>query len=57
MKYDDPKMERYFHSLPPEVQNYINRSDAEIASLGDLMLIGEHFKISFGYDESGQTGE
>lgn len=50
MKYSDPEMERYFKSLPPEVQSYINASDAEISSLGELKLIGEHFRYSFGYE-------
>ena len=45
-KYDDPKMEAYFRTLPLEVQNLIERSGAEIASLGELTMIGEHFKNS-----------
>lgn len=44
MKYDDPEMERYFLSLPPETQEFINQSGAEISTLGELMEIGEHFK-------------
>lgn len=58
MKYSDPKMEKYFCTLPPEVQNYINESKADISSLGELMLIGEHFRYSFGYEETrdGQSG-
>lgn len=43
MKYEDPKMEAYFRSLPPVVQSYINRSGIDICSMGDLTLIGEHF--------------
>ena len=43
MKYEDPKMEAYFKSLPGAVQNYINQSGIDICSLGDLTLIGEHF--------------
>lgn len=50
MKYSDSEMERYFKSLPPEVQSYINASDADISSLGELKLIGEHFRYSFGYE-------
>ena len=49
MKYRDPWMENYFNSLPPAVRSLINRSKAEIASRGELMLIGEHFKINLGY--------
>lgn len=51
MKYDDPNMEHYFRSLPPPVQRLIERSGADIGSPGELMLIGEHFKISYGYQE------
>lgn len=51
MKYDDPNMEHYFRSLPPSVQRLIERSGADICSPGELMLIGEHFKISYGYQE------
>ena len=51
VKYDDPNMEHYFRSLPPPVQRLIERSGADIGSPGELMLIGEHFKISYGYQE------
>ena len=44
MQYEDPKMEAYFQSLPPSVQALIIRSGADIASLGELTMIGEHFK-------------
>lgn len=54
MKYRDPKMEAYFNSLPPQVKSYINRSKADISSLGSLMLIGEHFRYSFGPDSPDQ---
>ena len=47
MKYDDPNMEQYFRSLPPPVQRLIERSGADICSPGELMLIGEHFRISY----------
>jgi len=43
-KYDDPQMEAYFNSLPGAVKAYINRSGAVIGSLGELTMIGEHFK-------------
>lgn len=45
-------MEEYFNTLPPEVQNYILTSQANISSLGELTLIGEYFKNSFGYVEN-----
>lgn len=53
MKYRDPKMEAYFNSLPSEVRAYINLSKADISSLGSLMLIGEHFRYSFGSEKPG----
>ncbi|MCI2106672.1 MAG: hypothetical protein LKK00_08150 [Intestinimonas sp.] len=55
MKYSDPKMEQYFNSLPSTVRAYINLSKAEIGSLGDLMLIGEHFRYSFGPDDKRES--
>ena len=51
MKYENPQMEAYFNSLPPEVQSFIENSKADISTPGELMLIGEHFRNSFGYTE------
>ena len=51
-KYDDPEMDEYFTSLPPEVQAYVERSQVEISTYGELMQIGEHFKSSIGEDET-----
>ncbi len=48
MKYENPQMEAYFNSLPPKVRAFINRSKADISTPGELMLIGEHFRNSFG---------
>lgn len=48
MKYEDPKMEAYYQSLPPEVRQFIDQSRADICSLGELTLIGEHFRVSLG---------
>lgn len=48
MKYDDPKMEAYFTSLPSKVRAFINLSRADICSPGELLMIGEHFKKNFG---------
>jgi len=47
VKYKDPVMEKYFLSLPQNVKGFINASEVEISTPGDLMLIGEHFKVSF----------
>jgi len=44
MKFEDPKMEAYFNALSHEAQSYINNSGIDICSLGDLVLIGEHFE-------------
>ena len=52
MKYEDPNMEEYFRSLPLAVQSFINQSGADICSPGELTLIGEHFKNSFGFTEN-----
>lgn len=54
MKYDNPQMEAYYNSLPSEVKKFIDRSGAEISTPGELMLIGEHFRNSFGYTEQEQ---
>ena len=46
MKYDNYDMERYFQSLPPDIKDFISSSGVEVSTLGELMLIGEHFKHS-----------
>ena len=51
VKYRDPNMEAYFNSLPPAVRVFIDRSGADISTPGELMLIGEHCRNSFGYTE------
>lgn len=51
MKYEDPRMEAYFNSLPSKVRAFINNSRADISTPGELMLIGEHFRKSFGEPE------
>lgn len=48
MKYENPEMEEYYLSLPPEVRRFIDRSGADICSPGELKLIGEHFRTSLG---------
>ena len=53
MKYEDPRMEAYFNSLPSKVRAFINNSRADISTPGELMLIGEHFRKSFGEPEEG----
>ena len=56
MQYEDPNMARYFASLPPEVQDFIRRSGADICSPGELTMIGEHLKHSLGCD-TGHDGK
>ncbi|MBU5626936.1 hypothetical protein KQI82_08450 [Oscillibacter sp. MSJ-2] len=51
MKYQDPKMEEYFNSLPVQVRSFINRSGADICSPGELTMIGEHLKHSLSTEE------
>ena len=56
MKYEDPRMEAYFNSLPSKVRAFIHNSRADISTPGELMLIGEHFRKSFGESERGSQG-
>jgi hypothetical protein len=44
MKFENPEMQNYFDSLPPEAKSHIIKSGVEISTLGELMKIGEHFK-------------
>lgn len=57
MKYEDPRMEAYFNSLPSKVRAFINNSRADISTPGELMLIGEHFRKSFGGPGRGPPGQ
>ncbi len=56
MKYEDPRMEDYFNSLPSKVRAFIRNSRADISTPGELMLIGEHFRNSFGDSEKESQG-
>ncbi|MCH3972413.1 MAG: hypothetical protein LKE53_06605 [Oscillospiraceae bacterium] len=40
----DPEAAAYFASLPPRVQAFLVKTDAEISTRGELQLIGEHLK-------------
>lgn len=44
MKYEDPKMEEYWKSLPPEARAYIDKTRVDISSLGMLKKLGEYYK-------------
>ena len=44
MKYEDPKMEEYWSTLPKEIQSLINRSGIDICSLGMLTKLGDYYK-------------
>ncbi len=51
MRYTDPKMRAYFSTLPSKVRARLMLSKVEIASLGELMLVGEHFRNNLPPDE------
>ena len=44
MKYEDPNMEAYWNSLPPEIQSVIDQAGLEICSLGMLRKLGDYYK-------------
>lgn len=44
MKYKDPRMEKYWNTLPQDVQALIEGAGAEISSLGMLTKLGEYYK-------------
>ena len=44
MKYEDPNMEAYWNSLPPEIQSVIDQAGIEICSLGMLRKLGDYYK-------------
>ena len=44
MKYEDPKMEAYWNSLPSEIQSVINQAGIEICSLVMLQKLGDYYK-------------
>lgn len=44
MKYEDPRMEKYWNTLPQEVRAIINSTDIDIGSLGMLTKLGEYYK-------------
>lgn len=41
---NDPNLRDYFESLPIEIKNRILDSKVEIATLGELMKVAEHFE-------------
>ena len=44
MKYEDPKMEAYWNSLPTHVRAVIEQSDIDICSLGMLTKLGDYYQ-------------
>lgn len=44
MKYEDPKMEEYWNTLPEGIQSLINEAGIDICSLGMLMKLGDYYK-------------
>lgn len=51
MKYEDPNMEKYWNTLPKEIQSLINQSGIDLCSLGMLTKFGDYYKNS----EQGET--
>ncbi len=47
MRFDDPRLEAYFRTLPPPVRAFLNASGKDICSLGELMQVGEHLRKEF----------
>lgn len=41
---NDPNLREYFESLPIEIKDRILESGVEIATLGELMKVAEHFE-------------
>lgn len=46
MKYEDPNMEAYWNTLPPQVQAKIDDAGIELCSLGMLMKLGDYYQNS-----------
>ena len=44
MKYEDPNMEAYWNTLPPDVQALIDASGIDICSLGMLAKLGDYYQ-------------
>jgi len=55
MKYRDPKMEQYWNSLSPSVQNLIAGTGIDISSLGMLTKLGEYYQNDSSLSESQQN--
>lgn len=51
MQYTDANMQAYFQSLPFKVRAILMRSNIEISTLGELMMVGEHLKNELPTDE------
>lgn len=41
----DIEIENYYNSLPPKIKSQILASNAEITTLGELMLVADHFNM------------
>lgn len=54
MKYEDPKMEEYWSSLPKEIQSLIDTSGIDICSLGMLTKFGDYYKNSSSGEMNGE---
>lgn len=54
MKYEDPKMEAYWNTLPEGIQSLINKSGIDICSLGMLTKFGDYYKNGSGGETNGE---
>lgn len=54
MKYEDPKMEEYWNTLPEGIQSLINKSGIDICSLGMLTKFGDYYKNGSSGDINGE---
>ena len=43
---NDPDLRYYFESLPIDIKNRILESEVEISTLGELMEVAEHFRVT-----------
>ncbi len=57
MKYSDPKMERYWNSLPLKIQSLIEQTGIEISSPGMLTKLGEYYRGDSSLGSPGASDE
>lgn len=40
---DNPELFSYYNSLPPKIKSQLEVSNADVSTLGELILIAEHY--------------